>query len=32
MTSEEAEKFIKAESDVVAQIYKTLLEEEKGKK
>jgi tripartite-type tricarboxylate transporter receptor subunit TctC len=32
MTSEEVEKFIKAESDVVAKIYKTLLEEEKGKK
>lgn len=32
MTSEEVEKFIKAESDVVAKIYKTLLEEEKVKK
>lgn len=32
MTSEEVEKFIKAESDVVAKIYKTLLEEEKSKK
>lgn len=32
MTSEEVEKFIKEESEVVAKIYKTLLEEEKGKK
>ncbi len=32
MTSEEVEKFIKAESDLVAQIYKTLLAEEKSKK
>ena len=32
LTSEEVEKFIKAESDVVGKIYKTLLAEEKGKK
>jgi tripartite-type tricarboxylate transporter receptor subunit TctC len=32
MNSEEVEKFIKEESDVVARIYKTLLAEEKSKK
>jgi len=32
LTSEEVEKFIKAESDVVGKIYKTLLAEEKSKK
>jgi tripartite-type tricarboxylate transporter receptor subunit TctC len=32
LTSEEVEKFIKAESDVVAKIYNTLLAEEKSKK
>lgn len=32
MTSEEVERFIKAESNVVAEIYKTLLEEEKSKR
>lgn len=31
MTSEEVEKFIKEESDVVAKIYKSLLAEEKNK-
>ena len=32
LNSEEVEKFIKAESDVVGKIYKTLLAEEKSKK
>jgi hypothetical protein len=32
LTSEEVERFIKAESDVVGRIYKTLLAEEKNKK
>ena len=32
LTSDEVEKFIKAESDVVGKIYKTLLAEEKSKK
>ena len=32
LTSDEVEKFIKAEADVVGKIYKTLLAEDKGKK
>ena len=32
LTSDEVEKFIKAEADVVGKIYKTLLAEEKSKK
>jgi len=32
LNSEEVDKFIKEESEVVAKIYKSLLAEEKGKK